>query len=846
PDVLSGWEKRFGDRLLPVQERAIVQHGLFEGRNLVVVSPTSSGKTFVGELAAVRAACERRRSLFLVPSKALADEKYRAFADAYGPLGIRVVCSTRDWRRDDGRILRGQFDILVGTTEKVRSLVSAASALLSRLGLLVVDELQLIADVERGPCLEVLVALVRANVPGCQIVCLSSVLGEERSVADWLGAEWLRVRRRPVELRRGVLCDGTFRYVEHNSGAQGEEDWGSFLSGEPSEQLAGLVAHLADAGEQTLVVLPTRAATERLARRLVELGTWAVPDALLDGLDGFEETASCQCLRELAPHGVAVHNAGMSWGERAFIEQAFREGDLMVVCATSTLGTGVNLPAKNVVMDSVRWHTPPGRADGAFVPITKAEFENVGGRAGRLHQCDDFGRAILLAESEFRRDAYMRQYVAGDLEPVSPALASVGDLLDPLLQLVAASASRSAASARALLSHTLAGRLAWSTPSGGEELDRLLRSAVRDCVRWGLLSDADASAGDSLTLTAMGRIDTAHGVPGADFAWLREWADRASERGASDLAALLIVATTPYVRRLPYVVCRAAEPGRDCRSTLLAHIGREGSVASDLATALLSNDASHVAELRVAAGRVLALNLWLGPEPTEEVERLAGAPAGSLMALAEACSWLLRCLADIGDQSGWSTDAVARLRTLSLRLPLGAPEEGVSLAHLRCPGFGRDVLRRLLRHGIAAPSDIARVDPRTVATVLPRSAIAHLGLHSDTAHDSPTDAPSLAFRAADPDHILVDGRPVRVRPAELRLARLLARHAGDCVPYGVICERLWGEGGEVYQKQVFVHKSRLLRQLCSALPKPVVDALIVAVPGKGLRMNLPSDRVSFA
>ena len=81
--LLDSWDRDLGPELLPVQERAVAA-GVLDGRSVVVSSPTSSGKTFVGEMAAAQAALSGRRVVYLVPTKALAEAKYRQFADCEG------------------------------------------------------------------------------------------------------------------------------------------------------------------------------------------------------------------------------------------------------------------------------------------------------------------------------------------------------------------------------------------------------------------------------------------------------------------------------------------------------------------------------------------------------------------------------------------------------------------------------------------------------------------------------------------------------------------------------------------------------------------------------------------
>src|SRR5437667_12469984 len=109
PDILAIWRETVGAELLPVQERAVKEFGLFADGNLIVFSPTSSGKTFIGEMAAVKAARGNTKVLYMVPQKALAAEKFEELQRRYSPAGIKVVVSSRDRREHDDEIERGDF-----------------------------------------------------------------------------------------------------------------------------------------------------------------------------------------------------------------------------------------------------------------------------------------------------------------------------------------------------------------------------------------------------------------------------------------------------------------------------------------------------------------------------------------------------------------------------------------------------------------------------------------------------------------------------------------------------------------------------------------------------------------
>ncbi|MFC1734609.1 DEAD/DEAH box helicase [Candidatus Hydrogenedentota bacterium] len=133
PEALIGnWIREKNENLLPLQEKALREFGIFEGKSLLISSPTSSGKTFVGELAAVRTALKGARVIYLLPLKALAEEKHLEFINTYGEYGMSLAISSRDHHEFDGRIERGEFDMAVIVYEKLMSILIHSPPLVSR------------------------------------------------------------------------------------------------------------------------------------------------------------------------------------------------------------------------------------------------------------------------------------------------------------------------------------------------------------------------------------------------------------------------------------------------------------------------------------------------------------------------------------------------------------------------------------------------------------------------------------------------------------------------------------------------------------------------------------------
>jgi superfamily II RNA helicase len=191
----------------------------------------------------------------LVPQKALAEEKYREFSRRYAKAGVDVVISSRDRREFDGQILGRQFQIAIVVYEKLQALLVAQPNLIQGIGLVVVDELQMLTDDERGPGLELLLTKLKMAGSHPRLIGLSAVLGKAALLAEWLEAKLLIDTRRPVELRKGVLCQGVFRYREHNSEREGSEE----IAVPPTKYLGELLVAAADTltrrGEQARELL---------------------------------------------------------------------------------------------------------------------------------------------------------------------------------------------------------------------------------------------------------------------------------------------------------------------------------------------------------------------------------------------------------------------------------------------------------------------------------------------------------------------------------------------------------------------------------------------------------------
>jgi replicative superfamily II helicase len=693
PEIVDIWKREESEHLLPVQELAVREGGALTGQNLLVVAPTSSGKTFIGEMAAVQKSLQRVGSIFLVPYKALAEEKYLDFCEKYEAYGLRVVISSGDRREFDEDIRLGTYGIALLTYEKMAGLLVAAPELLTACGLVVVDEVQMMMDKQRGARLELLLTKIRQVRPELQIIALSAVLDELNGLESWLGCQVVTVTERPIELREGThLPSGQYRYREWNTKRSGEEKLPAWPSGDREMALNTLVVHLVNTDEQVLIFRNTVNLSEETAFRIATgmvAGRPAVKSLSL--LGDVDDTAVKAKLQECLRRGVAFHNSDLTAEERFIVERGFRNGEIRVVCSTPTLAMGVNLPAKTVIIpDTTEW---VGRNQE---PLPVGTYRNMAGRAGRYAFNDEFGRSILLASTPHDRDSYERMYIYGQPEAFSSRLAASPFELQ-VLDLVTTRLCTHEDNLVDFLRNTFAGFRSWSDPGSQTELRRLVANAVQRCCDEGLMM---RGARGRLTATRLGEICVSKGFSIDSFVVLVDWL-----RG-KDLPPLLdtlfrgILTDEAMQVRFPF----STQEFR--RGIYLGNVGPFSQ--SEDVTEFLGRwgiqDATYETGKKIKM--LLAAHEWVSGRRTREVERAFQVGAGTLRNMGAQLSWVMDVMSAIAAEVGTSPSLGRELAQLSERLAHGVTADGLFLARLGVAGLGRDGIWRLVAAGFASEDAI--------------------------------------------------------------------------------------------------------------------------------------------
>ena len=406
--------------LYPPQEEAI-RAGALECKNLVLASPTASGKTLVAELCSLKHVLERNgKVIYLAPLRALASEKFddfQKYTKLKKPNGQRVSVgiSTGDFDSSDPWLQR--YDIIVTTNEKADSLLRHRAKWIDDISLVVADEVHLLNEAERGPTLEVVLARLMQVNPAIQVLALSATMGNVDEIASWLKAQFVITEWRPVTLKEGVLLHDEIQFKEGDARK---------IDRKTSNDAVNLALNTVKTGGQALVFTSTRKNAAALAKKIAD-----ETDAVLSRparrtlaqeaeniLGADEKTRLSENLADLVKCGTAFHHAGLAGAHRRIIETLFREGKIKVLTATPTLAFGVNLPARIVIIQDYRRY----EVGYGYYPISVLEYKQMAGRAGRP-KYDKNGEAILIAKTSDEADYLMEGFILARPERIWSRLA---------------------------------------------------------------------------------------------------------------------------------------------------------------------------------------------------------------------------------------------------------------------------------------------------------------------------------------------------------------------------------------------------------------------------------------
>ena len=338
--------------LLPIQAISIGKGLLSEHNNQLIMAPTSGGKTLVGELAGISKILENKneKMLYLVPIVALANLRTEEFQKKYRSLNLKILKrvgeSLLDKKQEDNLEDLANSDIIIATYEAIDYILrSGKNELLGNIGTIIIDEIQNLIDPDRGFLLDGFIARLKMIYNNSQFLYLSATLGYPEILAKNLNCILIQYNNRPVPIERHLILalneQVKHRYISSLIKAAYSKKSKYGFKG------------------QSIVFTNTRKKCETLTTFLQNKGII-----------------------------VRAYHSGLTNEERKVIELEFQSQKIAAVVATAALAAGVDLPARQVIFESlamgINW-------------LTVAEFEQMLGRAGRLKK-HEIGLAYLLVE----------------------------------------------------------------------------------------------------------------------------------------------------------------------------------------------------------------------------------------------------------------------------------------------------------------------------------------------------------------------------------------------------------------------------------------------------------------
>jgi superfamily II RNA helicase len=354
----AAWAQACGTPLYPAQEEALIE--LLGGANVILATPTGSGKSLVATGSQYAALAAGRRSYYTAPIKALVSEKFFALCATFGAANVGMLTGDAAVNADAP---------IIACTAEILANVALREGADADISLVVMDEFHFYGDPDRGWAWQVPLL----ELPRAQFLLMSATLGD----VTFLREDLTRRTGRPTALVANAERPVPLYY--------------SYATTPAHETIAELL----DTGQSPVYVVhfTQQSALER-AQALMSVNVCSKDEkaAIAELIGGFRfSTAFGSTLSRLVRHGIGVHHAGMLPKYRRLVEQLAQAGLLKVICGTDTLGVGINVPIRTVVFSAL------SKYDGTRSRLLNArEFHQIAGRAGRAGY-DTAGTVIVQA-----------------------------------------------------------------------------------------------------------------------------------------------------------------------------------------------------------------------------------------------------------------------------------------------------------------------------------------------------------------------------------------------------------------------------------------------------------------
>ena len=639
--------------LYPHQEEAV--RVIEKNRNLLLTVPTAAGKTLVAYIAIYRNFMAGRKTLYVVPLKALAGEKFSELRKMR-KIGAKVTISIGDYDTSPSNLRN--YDIIICTSEKADSLVHHDPSFLYEVGLIVADELHLVGEKTRGPRLEMVLTAAKTVNPDLRILGLSATVANSKEIAKWLGADLVASDFRPVPLEEGVV----FRNRIYTSRDE-------YIKLEKGSDVSSLAMRFVNEGGQVIIFRSSRKRAEETAINFPKIMEGA---SLKQEIDDSEKDHLTSTVDELIQKGVAFHHAGLPNQTRTRIEDMFRKGRIKVISATPTLAAGINLPARAVLIRDITRYS-----DGYSDYLSNGEIRQMMGRAGRAGY-DKKGYAYVYASSDqgFERSL---EYLKGETEPVISQMNQESLIRFNILALIS---SGLAVTDKQIMEFF--GRTLMSHQKRMTGIIQITERTIEFLKEYNFISETR----EIMKATRFGELVSNLYIDPTAAIMIREYLEKPFSENTAIYTAVL-----------------ASDTG-------FISIGRDDYPMID--NFLTRNGIEDYTDESMQAAKISMIMIdWINETPIREMEEKFNIGYGDVQSRSSTLEWLLYSMARLS--SLYKPEVQRSLDNLALRVREGVKEEIIMLTTI--PGIGRVRARRLYRSGFQTVESVADADEKKLSSI---------------------------------------------------------------------------------------------------------------------------------
>ncbi|XP_044010406.1 DNA polymerase theta [Aphidius gifuensis] len=723
--VLRKYEERGVTSMFPWQVECLSNSNIIDrAKNLVYSAPTSAGKTLVSEILIIKTVLERRKKvIFILPFVSVVREKMYYFKDLLSDAEVKVEGFMGGIQPPGGF---NATDVAIATIEKANSLINQMmeEGGLENLGAVVIDELHLLSDPYRGYLLELLLTklkymtLKEENI-NIQLIGMSATLPNLDLLAKWLDAELYKTDFRPIPLKEYCKI-GTTIYDDKLNSHRVIKPLQELNNDNDSDNIIQLCLETILEGHSVLIFCPTKNWTESLAQQLssvisqlgrqnnelgIALRKQLNTETIMETLEQLKRSpvGLDSVLNKTVSFGVAFHHAGLTMDERDIVEGAFRSGSLKILTATSTLSSGVNLPARRVLIRTIMYHGKP---------IDTLTYKQMIGRAGRMGK-DSAGESIIICKQNER--IFLKKLLQSNLEPIKSCLNSTGPLIRALLEAVASEVAYTIDDINLYMKCTLL------YLTNNQEINNLTIDAVDFLVKNEFfLNQKSINGNDERWIaTQLGKASLAASVPPKDALFLFEELLKARRTFVLDTELHIIYTVTPInssnnigdINWLNFFDLWKSMSDSDKR--VGQHVGVSEKFIANGISGTIKN--SKLLDIHKRFYTSLILNDLVKEIPLSIVCKKYSCCRGVVQSLQQSAATFAGMVTQFCKKLGW--DCVELLvNQFQQRLQFGVSRELLDL--LRLPMLNGIRARSLFKEGIKSVAELAVADDMDVERAL--------------------------------------------------------------------------------------------------------------------------------